>query len=80
MYMRMERVRINIIKEIIPKGKLVQIKKETYTVESYNSLIRHFSARFRRKTKCYTKSIEMMELSLKLLMPKRNKTASIQIY
>ncbi len=67
-------------KEIVPKGKLVQTEKETYTVESYNSLIRHFLARFRRKTKCYTKSIAMMELSLKLLMAKRNKTISIQIY
>ncbi len=67
-------------KEIVPKEKLAQTKKETYTVESYNSLIRHFLTRFRRKTKCYTKSIEMMELSLKLLMAKRNKTISMQIY
>ena len=67
-------------KEIVPAERLVQTKKETYTIESYNGQIRHFLARFRRRTKCYTKSIEMMELSLKLLTAKRNKTISIQIY
>jgi insertion element IS1 protein InsB len=36
--------------EMIPKAQLVQTKAETYTVESYNGLIRHFLARFRRKT------------------------------
>jgi insertion element IS1 protein InsB len=65
--------------EMIPQEQLIQSKKETYTVESYNSVIRHFLARFRRKTKCYSKS-EMMTLSLQLLMTKRNKTISIQNY
>ncbi|MDR2651885.1 MAG: IS1 family transposase, partial [Prevotellaceae bacterium] len=37
-------------------------------------------ARFRRKTKCYSKSMEMMILSLKLLMAKRNNLISIQTY
>lgn len=67
-------------KEIIPAEKLHQSKAETYTVEGFNSLIRHYLARFRRKTKCYTKSLEMMILSLKLLMAKRNNTLSMQIY
>lgn len=35
--------------EIVPAEKLVQTKAESYTVESYNGLIRHFLARFRRK-------------------------------
>ena len=39
--------------EIIPNEKLIQTNAETYTDESYNGLIRHFLARFRRKTKCY---------------------------
>ena len=66
--------------EMIPKEKLVQTKKETYTIESYKGQIRHFLARFRRKTKCYSKSVEMMTYSLQLLMAKRNKLISMQIY
>jgi len=64
-------------KEMIPEEKPVQTKAETYTVESYNGLIRHYLARFRRRTKCYSKSTEMITLSLKLLMAKKNKLISI---
>jgi insertion element IS1 protein InsB len=45
--------------EFIPKEKHIQTKAETYTVEGYNSLFRHFLARLRRKSatvkalKCY---------------------------
>ena len=67
-------------KEMIPTELLVQSKAETYTVESYNGIIRHFLARFRRKTKCYSKSEKMMEYSLSLLMVKRNNLLSIQTY
>lgn len=67
-------------KEIIPAEKLHQSKAETFTIEGFNSLIRHYLARFRRKTKCYTKSLEMMILPLKLLMAKRNNILSMQIY
>lgn len=66
--------------EIVPAEKLIQTKAETYTVESYNGLIRHFLARFRRRTKCYSKSLEMVDLSLKLLMAKKNKMLTIQSY
>ena len=45
-------------------------KKETYTVESYNSRVRHYLARFKRKTKCYSKSVEMIEISLNRLIKK----------
>lgn len=58
--------------EIVPVEQLVQTKAETYTVESYNGLIRHFLARFRRKSKCYSKSEYMIGLSLKLLFAQRN--------
>ena len=64
-------------KEMVPKEKLRQTKAETYTVESYNGIIRHFLARFRRKTKCYSKSEKMIEYSLLLLMVKRNNLLSI---
>jgi insertion element IS1 protein InsB len=66
--------------EMIPAEQLVQSKAETYTVESYNGVIRHFLARFRRKTKCYSKCEKMIEYSLMLLMAKRNKLISMQTY
>lgn len=57
--------------EIVPSEQLLQTKTETYTVESYNGLIRHFLARFRRKTKCYSKSEDILKYSLMLLMTKK---------
>jgi len=56
----------------VPKDKHIQSKAQTFTVEGYNSLFRHFLARMRRKSKCYSKSIEMLEYSVKLLILKRN--------
>ena len=63
--------------EFIPAEKHIQSKEETYTIESYNSRIRHYLARFKRKTKCYSKSKEMIEISLNLLMAKLNNTITI---
>ncbi|MBL0701011.1 MAG: IS1 family transposase [Desulfosarcina sp.] len=40
----------------IPSDIHIQSKAETYTVEGYNSLFRHFLARLRRKTKCESSS------------------------
>jgi insertion element IS1 protein InsB len=56
--------------EFIPATKHLQTKAETYTVEGYNSRIRHYLARFKRKEKCYSKSSFMIEISLNLLMLK----------
>ena len=50
--------------------KHVQSKAETSLVESFNSLIRHYLARFNRKTKRYSKSIDMVKDSLNLLFNK----------
>jgi insertion element IS1 protein InsB len=58
--------------ECIPPDQHIQSKAETYTVEGYNSFFRHFLARLRRKTKCYSKSPQMLEYSVKLLMLKWN--------
>ena len=58
--------------DFIPCAKHLITKSETYTVEGYNSLIRHFLARFKRKTKCYSKTEYMIEFSLNLLMLRRN--------
>ena len=63
--------------EFVPKEQLVQTKAETYTVEGYNSLFRHFLARLRRKTKCYTKAKYMLIHSVKLLMFKWNNDLAI---
>ena len=48
----------------------VKSKAETYTVEGMNSLLRHYLARFKRRTKCYSKSVVMVEYSLNLLLNK----------
>jgi insertion element IS1 protein InsB len=57
--------------------KHLQTKAETFTVEGYNSRIRHYLARFKRKTKCYSKAAFMIEISLNLLMMKLNNESSI---
>jgi len=55
----------------------VQSKVETFTVERYNSRIRLYLARCKRKTKCYSKSDKMIEISLNLLMEKLNNRKTI---
>lgn len=67
-------------KEMITTEQLIQTKKEIYTVESYNGLLRHYIARFRRRTKCYSKSLEMLNLTVKLFIYKRNNWLSIFSY
>ena len=66
--------------EFLPSEIHIKSKKETWTVESYNGLIRHYLARFRRKTKCYTKSYEMLYYTLILFIAKRNDMLSIFSY
>jgi len=58
--------------QFLPSENHWQSKAETFTVEGYNSLFRHFLARFRRKTKCYSKSETMLRYSVLLLMAKWN--------
>ncbi len=45
-------------------------KAETSLVESKHSFIRHYLARFNRKTKRYSKAIDMIENSLLMLFNK----------
>ena len=63
--------------EFLPETIHTQSKAETYTIEGYNSILRHFLARLRRKIKCYTKSLEMLKYSVLLLMKYRNKELTI---
>ena len=59
--------------ECIPENIThVITKSKTCLVESYNSLLRTGLARLHRKTKCYSKSAEMLRLSVLLLINKFN--------
>ena len=51
--------------------KHVVSKSETCLVESYNSVLRYYLARLHRKTKCYSKSLEMLKLSVALFLKTR---------
>jgi len=59
--------------EFLPEKIHTQYKAEEYTFEGYNGILRRFLARLRRKTKCYTKSFEMLKYSVLLLMKYKNK-------
>ncbi len=48
----------------------VMTKSETHLIESSNSSIRDNLARFNRKTKRYSKSLEMLKISLDLFFYK----------
>jgi IS1 family transposase/transposase-like protein len=61
----------------VPEDQHVISKAETFTIEGYNSLFRHFLARLRRKSKCYTKAKYMLEYSVQLLMAKWNDDLAI---
>ena len=52
-------------------------KAETSLVESKNSLIRHYLARFNRKTKRASKAMDMVEASILLLF---NKNIALSIF
>ena len=45
-------------------------KKETSLVESWNCRLRHYLARLKRKTLCYSKLEEMLRISITLLVNK----------
>ena len=50
----------------------IQSKKATYTVEGGKCRFRHFFARFRRKTLCYTKRLEGLYRSIPLYVEHLN--------
>jgi insertion element IS1 protein InsB len=51
---------------LIPADQLYTGKHLTYPIEHDNSNIRHYIARFRRRTKVVSKLKEMVDLSLRL--------------
>jgi len=60
--------------EVYDKFKIAKkhyfTKAETSLVESFNSLIRHYLARFNRKTKRYSKALDMIHNSILMLFNK----------
>ena len=55
------------IYNILSSGKRLIGKKYTTQIESLNANIQNYLARFARKTQCYSKCPEIVELSLFLL-------------
>ena len=51
---------------LIPEDQLFTGKDLTVSIEQDNSNIRHFVARFRRRTKVVSKVVEMVDLSLRV--------------
>ena len=70
----------------IPESQLFTGKDLTVPIEQDNSNIRHFLARFRRRTKVVSKAVEMVDLSLRLPpLPRqsrrlRRKSRSFPVY
>jgi len=52
--------------QIIPAEKLIQGKKYTIGIEQNNSNVRHYLARMTRRTKVVSKSIQMIDISLRI--------------
>lgn len=48
--------------------KHIITKAETSLVESWNCRLRHYLARLKRKTLCYSKNIDMLRISINLLL------------
>jgi insertion element IS1 protein InsB len=57
-----------IYRQLLPKEKLIQSKKETSQIESKNNLIRHYLPRFHRKTHCYSKAKHMVQATIALFV------------
>ena len=51
---------------LIPEDQLFTGKDLTVSIEQDNSNIRHFVARFRRRTKVVSKDVDMVDLSLRV--------------
>lgn len=54
--------------QYIPDGDQIVSKTYMTRVEGENTRLRHYLARLHRKTLCYSKSVEMLEHSIRLLI------------
>ena len=66
-----------VYKNVIPQQKLIQSKKETTQVESKNSQLRHYIARFHRKIFCYSKTKHMLLYTLSLFLHRKTIITSL---
>jgi len=57
----------DVYNKVIPDCNHVFEKVSTTQIEQNNSNVRHFAARFTRRTKVVSKSIEMINATLKVL-------------
>ena len=57
----------SVYKKVLPVAQHQPTKQHTTTIESRNSRIRQYLARFHRKTKCYAKSDFVTEALLAIL-------------
>jgi len=57
----------DVYRKIIPKQNHIIGKQYTVGIEQNNSNIRHYSARMTRRTKVVSKSIEMIDITLRIL-------------
>jgi len=55
-----------VYRKVIPSDKLTQGKKHTIGIEQNNANIRHYLGRMTRRTKVVSKSIEMIDISLRI--------------
>ena len=64
----------------LPREKHLVGKRHTTQIESLNANIRHYLSRFRRRTRCYSKSPDMVLLSLYLLLYKDRILDAIDLF
>ena len=55
---------------VFPKEKHKRNYAGTNTIEGFHSSLRHYQSRFRRRSKCYSKSESMVKASMVLMMDK----------
>jgi len=57
----------DVYRKVIPKQNHIVGKVGTIPIEQNNSNVRHYAGRFTRRTKVVSKSIEMIDLTLRIL-------------
>ena len=59
---------LKVYPQFIPEGDQIVCKTYMTRVEGENTRLRHYLARLHRKTLCYSKSLEMLKHSIRLLI------------
>ena len=52
--------------DFLPADQHLRSKKHTQAIESFHATVRHYLARFHRRTHCYSKSIDLVRATLNL--------------